>query len=305
MHMGTTVEITVVAPSQATGEAAVAAGFAEVERLEQVFSSYRADSELSTLNAKAGSGPVSASGDMVDLVGRAVAIARETGGAFNPLMGPAINLWGIPEHPRVPSDAELAALRPLTDVGGVIVTPGNHTVTLARAGMALGLGGIAKGYTADRVAALLRHRGISAGIVAVAGDLHVFGTRPDGRPWRVGVRHPRRSDRPMAALLLTDGAVSTSGDYERFFEVDGKRYHHILDPRTLRPAAETVAVTVLARDGTTADGLATALFVMGPKAGLALVERLPGVEALFAAPDGAVTASSGWPAPVPPNLDRV
>lgn len=302
--MGTTVEITVVAPDTATGEAAVAAGFAEVERLEQVFSSYRADSELSTLNGRAGEGPVAASGDMVDLVGRAIAIARETGGAFNPLMGPAIKLWGIPEHPRVPSDAELAALRPLTDVGGVTVTPGEGTVTLARPGMALGLGGIAKGYTADRVAALLRHRGISAGIVAVAGDLHVFGTRPDGRPWRVGVRHPRRADRPMAALLLTDGAVSTSGDYERYFEVDGRRYHHILDPRTLRPAADTVAVTVLARDGTTADGLATALFVMGPKAGLSLVERLPGVEALFAAPDGRVTASSGWPAPVPPDLDR-
>jgi len=302
--MGTTVEITVVAADEAAGEAAIAEGFREVERLEQVFSSYRADSELSVLNGKAGSGPVAASGDMVDLVSRAVAIARETGGAFNPLMGPAIKLWGIPEHPRVPSDGELAALRPLTDVAGVTVTPGDHTMALARPGMALGLGGIAKGYTADRVAALLKHHGISAGVVAVAGDLHVFGTRPDGRPWRVGVRHPRRADRPMAALLLTDGAVSTSGDYERFFEVDGKRYHHILDPRTLRPADETVAVTVLARDGTTADGLATALFVMGPKAGLGLVERLPGVEALFAAPDGRVTASTGWPEPVPSDLDR-
>jgi thiamine biosynthesis lipoprotein len=304
MHMGTTVEITVVARDKAAGEAAIAEGFAEVERLEQVFSSYRADSELSSINARSGRGPVAASGDMVDLVGRAVAIARETGGAFNPLMGPAIKLWGIPEHPRVPSDAELERLRPLVEVGGVTVAPRDGTLTLARPGMALGLGGIAKGYTADRVAALLKARGIGAGIVAVAGDLRVFGTRPDGRPWRVGVRHPRRADRPMAALLLTDAAVSTSGDYERFFEVDGKRYHHILDPRTLKPAAETVAVTVLARDGTTADGLATALFVMGPEAGLKLVERLQGVEALFAAPDGKVTASSGWPGPAPPDLDR-
>jgi len=152
------------------------------------------------------------------------------------------------------------------------------------------------------VAALLKARGIRSGIVAVAGDLMVFGARPDGTPWRIGVRHPRDPDRPLATLALTDGAVSTSGDYERYFEVDGRRYHHILDPRTLWPATDAVSVTVLAPQGVVADGLSTGLFVMGVAAGLKVVEAMPGVEALFVAPDGTVTASSGWPGPVPKGL---
>jgi thiamine biosynthesis lipoprotein len=300
--MGTTVELTVVAPTPEAGEAALKAGFAEVARLEQVFSSYRTDSELAAVNARAGSGPTPASSDFVTLLARSLAVARDTGGAFNPLMGPVIKLWGIPQAPKVPTPEELVALKPLVDLKGVTVNAKAGTVTLARPGMALGFGGIAKGYTADRVKALLEARGIRAGIVAVAGDLRVFGTRPDGSPWRIGVRHPRDDTKPLATLALTDGAVSTSGDYERFFVVDGKRYHHILDPRTLWPATDAVSVTVLAPQGVVADGLSTALFVMGVDAGQALVERTPGVEALFVAPDGTVTASSGWPGDAPAKL---
>jgi len=277
------------------GLAAIAQGFAEVARLEAVFSSYRTDSELAAVNARAGRGPTPASADFARLLARSLEVAGRTGGAFNPLMGPAIKLWGIPEAPRVPSDAELAALLPLVDLGGVAVDPAGGTVTLARPGMALGFGGIAKGYTADRVLGVLEAAGVHAGIVAVAGGIRVFGTRPDGTPWRIGVRRPRGGDGPLATLEMTAGAVSTSGDYERYFEVDGRRYHHILDPRTLRPARDAVSVSVLAPDGTLADGLATALFVMGPGDGRALVEGMPGVEALFVGPDGAVTATSGWP----------
>jgi thiamine biosynthesis lipoprotein len=300
--MGTTVELTVVAPTPEAGEAALKAGFAEVARMEQVFSSYRTDSELAAVNARAGSGATPASADFVTLLGRSLAVAKDTGGAFNPLMGPVIKLWGIPEAPRVPSDDELAALAPRVDPEGLVVDSAAGTVALARAGMALGFGGIAKGYTADRVTALLKARGIRAGIVAVAGDIRTFGRRPDGRPWRIGVRHPRDPERSLVTLELTDAAVSTSGDYERYFEVDGRRYHHILDPRTLRPAEGAVSVTVLAPDGTTADGLSTALFVMGAKAGREAVEARPGVEALFVAPGGSVTASSGWPGEVPAGL---
>jgi thiamine biosynthesis lipoprotein len=299
--MGTTVEITVTAPDRDAGRAAIAKGFAEVERLEQVFSSYRADSELAAVNARAGQGPTPASADFVRLLGRSLAVAERSGGAFNPLMGPVIKLWGIPENPRVPSAAELEALKPLVDLEGVAVDPAAATVTLAHPGMALGFGGIAKGYTADRVAALLEGAGIRAGIVAVAGDVRVFGTRPDGDPWRIGVRRPRDGEGPLATVAMTGGAVSTSGDYERYFEVDGRRYHHILDPRTLRPARDAVSVTVLAPDGTLADGLATALFVMGVRDGRALAEGMQGVEALFVAPDGAVTATAGWPGEGPPR----
>ncbi|MBI5137864.1 MAG: FAD:protein FMN transferase [Nitrospirae bacterium] len=293
--MGTTVTITVVAASEPAAGPALDAAFAEVAAMERMFSSYRTDSDLSRLNALAGQGPQPVPAPFAELVAAARDTAALTGGAFNPMLGPAIKLWGIPENPAVPDAAALDALRPLLDPAGITVDVAGARVTLARPGMALGLGGIAKGFTADRVQALLRGMGVGAGIVAVAGDIRVWGTRPDGTPWRIGVRDPDGGHKPRARLALTAGAVSTSGDYERFFELDGVRYHHILDPRTLFPARGVRSVTVLAPTGTRADGLATALFVMGVADGLALVETLPGVEALYIAENGAVTTSAGWP----------
>lgn len=295
-YMGTTVEITVVAGSTDEGERAISEGFSEVARMELMFSSYRQDSDLARVNAAAGHGPVPVPRPFVELLEKAKKVAEVSDGAFNPLVGPAVKLWGIPEAPQVPSREELERLLPLTALGGLSVSAADGTVALSRPGMALGLGGIAKGYTAERVAARLRERGIGAGIVAVAGDIRTFGTRPDGQPWRIGVRRPRAGAEPAAVLEMGDGAVSTSGDYERYFELGGVRYHHILDPRTLWPARSgTAGVTVLAPDAATADGLATALFVMGPQAGLQLVQRLPGVEALYIAEDGTQSASAGWP----------
>jgi len=140
---------------------------------------------------------------------------------------------------------------------------------------------------------------MTGAVVAVGGDIRVFGTRPDGTGWRIGVRDPSGDPAPLARLMMTSGAVSTSGDYERFFVVDGVRYHHILDPRTLRPARRVHAVTVTAPDGATADALATGLFVMGRKRGRAVVADLPGVAALWVDGDGAVTVSDHWPGDVP------
>lgn len=295
LHMGTTVTITVVARED-EAKYALDMGFAEVAAMEAVFSSYRADSHLSKVNTAAGDEPVLVPESFIVLLKHALLVARQSGGAFNPLVGPAVKRWGIPEAPRVPSDAELNALHSLLDLAEVHINPIRGTVYLSRPGMALGLGGIAKGFTADRVVVRLKEHGINGGIVAVAGDVTTFGLRPDGTPWRIGVRNPQGGDAPLRQLALTDGAVSTSGDYERFFELDGVRYHHILDPRTLRPArVGLTAVSVLAPSGVLADGYATALFVMGPKAGLALAEHLEGIEALFVADTGAIISTSGWP----------
>jgi len=296
LHMGTTVTITVVAADSNKAQSALDLGFAEVAAMEAIFSSYRTDSDLARVNAAAGDTPVTVPEPFIALLEHARTVAWQSHGAFNPLVGPAIKRWGIPEAPRVPSDTELAELRSLLDLSEIHINPIHGEVYLARPGMALGLGGIAKGFSADRVVARLKEYGILAGIVAVAGDVTTFGQRPDGAPWRIGVRNPKGGDAPLRQLALSDGAVSTSGDYERFFELDGVRYHHILDPRTLHPArAGLTAVSVIAPSGVLADGYATALFVMGSRAGVALVEQLDGVEALFVTDTGAVITTGGWP----------
>jgi len=294
-HMGTSVTIKVVTADAGLAQAALDAGFAEVAAMEQMFSSYRTDSDLSRVNRGAGRGPVAVPDGFVALVAAAKGLALESSGAFNPLLGPAIALWGIPHDPHVPGNTALAAIRPLIALDGLSWDEGAGTVTLAHSGMALGLGGIAKGYTADRVVARLKDLHITAGIVAVAGDVRVFGQRPDGTAWRLGLRDPDGGAQPLLRLTVASGAISTSGDYERFFEIDGVRYHHILDPRSLYPARGVRSVTVTAPSGLLADGLATALFVMGSKEGLALVERTNGVEALFVLASGDQMASEGWP----------
>ncbi len=301
-HMGTVVTLTVAASDERSGVRAIERGFAEVARLEQLLSSYRRDSDLSRLNAQAGTGPVRVPRDLADLAHAAAAVAAQTGGAFNPLMGPAIKLWGIPQNPRVPSSEELQTLYPLIELSGLSVQRAQGTITLARSGMALGLGGIAKGYTADRVVEVLRAEGIRGGVVEISGDVRAFGRGPGRRPWRVGVQDPRGDDVPLMAVEVGDGAVSTSGDYERFFEVDGIRYHHILDPRTLQPTRGLISVTVLARRAIEADALATAVVVMGAVDGLAFVERTAGVEALLIDEDQDRLVSSGWPVPAAPPV---
>ncbi len=294
-HMGTVVTISVVATSKSHGEQSIDRGFAEIARLEQMLSSYRATSVLSRLNAMAGAGPVSVPEEFIELILVAQEVAASTGSAFNPLMGPAVKLWGIPENPRVPSPEALEALRPLTDLAGLSVMPQRGTVALSRPGMALGLGGIAKGYTADRVTEILKGLGVTGGVVAISGDVRVFGTQPDGSPWRVAVQDPGGGPDPIAVIEMSGGALSTSGDYQRFFEQDGIRYHHILDPRTLRPTRGLASVSVLTADGVRADALATAVLVMGAVEGLAYVEASAGVEALFVDQNGHLTATSGWP----------
>ncbi len=300
LHMGTRVTLTVVAP-RSKGDELLQAGFAEVARMEALFSSYRTDSVLAQVNRGAGAAPVAVPPEFIQLTQMARSLIRTTGGAFNPLVGPAIKAWGIPEQPQIPDPQVLAHMVVLTRPEGLLVDPQAATVALTLPGMALGLGGIAKGFTADRVAHLLQQRGVTAGMVAMAGDVRVWGRRPDGGPWRLGVRDPSGNRPPLVRLALTAGAVSTSGNYERYFERDGVRYHHILDPRTLRPSRGLTSVTVWI-DGsdmpaTTADGLATGLFVMGLQAGRTLVASLPNTEALWVDDAGQVTRSDGWPEP--------
>jgi thiamine biosynthesis lipoprotein len=178
-------------------------------------------------------------------------------------------------------------------------------VALADSGMKMGLGGIAQGYIADRVAGMLRSHGFTSFVIDVSGDLRVDG-RIGGRPWRVGIQDPRRREQVIATLPLADGiSVVTSGDYERYFELDGRRYHHILDPATGYPAMGCRSVTVASTDTGIADALATGLFVLGPERGLALAEQLPDVEVLIVDAQGVTHTTSGFvlEQPAPPPAD--
>jgi thiamine biosynthesis lipoprotein len=257
MMGGIPVTLTVSAEREVDANRALNAAFAEMERFERLFSIYDSRSELSRLNAEAGKRPVAVGPETLALIRDGLAMTTLTDGGFHLALGPAISLWDVLDHPHVPSDRELEAIRPLIHGGGVQVDASAGEVFLTHTGMKPDPGGIGKAPHRARQARADRPRH-AGGLIAAAGDIIVFGTRPDGSPWRIGVHHPRRKDALLATLDLTDTAISTSGDYERFFERNGVRYHHILDPETLSPARRTRSVTVLSPDGTRADALATA-----------------------------------------------
>ena len=294
MLMGTLVWVTAVAPDEERAQTATAAGLAEIRRLEELLSTWIPTSELSQVNAAAGSSPVKVSPETMEVLERSLEMARLTEGGFNIAIGPAVAAWNVSEKGRIPSGEELNSLRPLIDLSQVHLDKDKGTVFLALPGMQIDVGGIGKGYAADLAAAVMQAAGASAGVVAISGDIKTFGRLPDGQRFRFGIQHPRKEQGELiASLALENEAVSTAGDYQRFFIKDGIRYHHILDPTTLQPARLSQSVTIVAPEGVVADGLDTGIFVMGAEKGLALIERLPGVEGLIIGRDGKIFVSSG------------
>ncbi len=293
MQMGTLVKITAVARSESVAQAAATAGFAEIRRLEELLSTWIPTSELSRVNASAGAMPVHVSPETLTVVQRAFQAAEMTDGGFNIAIGPAVDAWRVTEGQRIPTESELDALRPLVDLHAIHADVQAQTIYLEKRGMRIDVGGIGKGYAADQAVDALRRAGAVAGVVALSGDIKTFGRLPGGKMFPVGIQHPREEGSVLAWIDLQDEAISTAGDYERFFEREGIRYHHILDPRTLQPARSCQSVTVIAREGVWADGLDTGIFVMGPERGMELVEQLPDVEAIIVDAEGRLLVSSG------------
>jgi FAD:protein FMN transferase len=293
MHMGTVVTITAVATNDPTAQAAMAAGFREIKRLEQLLSTWIPESELSQVNRSAGQAPVPVSHETMELVARSLEIARMTEGGFNIAVGPAIEAWSVMDRQQIPRIEELEQLKPLVDWASIELNHNAKTIYLPLHGMRIDVGGIGKGYAADRAVEEMKKAGARAGVVALSGDIKTFGSLPGSSGFPVGIKHPREEGAVLAVVDLQDEAISTAGDYERFFERDGVRYHHILDPQTLQPARACQSVTVIAKEGTMADGLDTGIFVLGPERGMALVERLPDVEAVIVDAEGHMAVSSG------------
>ena len=293
MHMGTLVTVTGVAPTDAQAQEAVAAAFREIHRLEELLSTWIPTSELSRVNQAAGREPVNVGQDTMMLLKRSLEVAGLTEGGFNIAIGPAVDAWGFYGRSRIPEASELVALRPLVELQQIRLDPLAGAVYLPRPGMRIDVGGIGKGFAADLAVEVMKNAGALGGVVALSGDIKTFGLVPDGTRFVFGIKHPRKEGAILARVELQDEAISTAGDYERFFERDGVRYHHILDPATLEPARLCQSVTVIASEGTLADGLDTGIFVMGPQRGMELVEKLAGVEAIIVDQAGTILVSSG------------
>ncbi len=242
------------------------------------------DTELLRVNRAGGEAAVTVSDDTMYVLTEAVRFSRMTEGAFEVSIGPLVQLWGIgTEDARVPAPEELESVLPLVDYREAILDPAARTVYLPRAGMGLDVGGIAKGYAADEAARMLQEAGVTSALLDFGGNILVIGAKPDGSPWRIGVQRPdAQRSAYIGIVAVTDRTVVTSGPYERYFELDGTRYHHILDSSTGYPAdAGLTQVTIIAERSIEADALSTACYVMGLDRAFSLVSSLPGVEALF------------------------
>ncbi|HTP05593.1 MAG TPA: FAD:protein FMN transferase [Nitrospirota bacterium] len=290
--MGTEVTITVVARSHEEGEAAIDAGMAELRRLDAMMSLYKDDSEITRVNLAAGKNPVKVSPEMIEVVEHAVEISKLSGGVFDVTIGPLVVLWQMRlKEGKTPTDGEIARVRPLVNYRNIVIDKKASTIFLKKPGMIMDFGGM-KGYTADRVADLFKKRGIDNAIIAVAGDIWVLGHREDGKPWRIGVQHPREHDKTLAVLDLSDKYISTSGDYERFVIKENKRYHHIIDPRTGKPSKGTISATLIGDKGAIIDPLTKVPFILGPEDGMKIVKTF-GAEAIIVDDLGKVYMTDG------------
>lgn len=294
--MGTLMTLTAWAEDDAAVVKAFDEVFAEFDRIDALMTTWTDDSDVSRINAAAGDGkPVKVSREVILVLERSLAASKQSNGAFDVTVGAFAGVWKFDEDKddTIPDAALVKERLALVGWKDLVVDAKKGTARLKRKGQRITLGGIAKGYAVDRGVAMLRKAGLVDFIVQAGGDMYAAGKRGN-RFWRVGIRDPRGGREDFFAFAeVADRTFSTSGDYERFVVKDGVRYHHILDPATGYPAMKCRSVTVMAKDALTADSLSKAFFILGPEAGMKMVEELADVEAVFVGADNKVTVSSG------------
>lgn len=281
--MGTLVEMQIFGASREKAQAAAANAFAAIQRGDDLMSSYKETSEISIINREAHRHPVRVSNETFFVIQRALEFSRLSDGAFDVTVGPLVRLWGFfrKEGYRVPSDAEIGAARARCGWEKVILDAQNKTVRLEREGMEIDLGGIAKGYAVDQALEALRREGVKRAKVDAGGQIGFLGFPRTGKKWEVGIENPRHPGQISKWIEVGEEAVATSAATQNYFELNGKRYGHILDPRTGRPAqSKVLSVTIVAPRGIDADSLSTALFVLGPGKGMPLAKKL-GARAIY------------------------
>ena len=276
LTMGSELRLTAWTTDVPRANAAFDEVYAEFARLDQLLSVWREGSDVLRVNAAAGDHAVNVSPDTRAVLHSAVQISQWTGGKFDVTFGVLTDVWKFDQDldGSVPSAAQISARLPLIDYRAIVIDDDAGTVMLRKKGMRIHLGGIGKGYAVEKSVRLLRARGLRDFMIQAGGDLYAAGKRGGDRPWRLGIADPRGNHDPFATVELSDRTLSTSGDYERFFFKNGRRYHHILDLADGQPARASRSVTLISESPTIADGVAKGVFILGPSAGMALIERL-------------------------------
>ena len=293
--MGTRIVVELWADDRDQGNAAIDAVMAEMRRVDQDMSTYKPTSEVSIVNAKAAATPVPVSEELFDLLTQAAEYSRLTEGAFDITYASVGYMYDFREHKR-PDQAQINKALPAIDYRHVLLDAKSRTVKFTQPGVRIDLGGIGKGHAVDRGIALLQRRGITRALVTAGGDSRIIGDR-FGKPWVIGIRHPDRKDEVIARIPLEDAAISTSGDYERYFEENGVRYHHIIDPHTGQSARKVRSATIIGPTATRTDGLSKTAFVLGAEKAIEIYNRIDGIDAIVVKPDGEVLYTKGLEAP--------
>jgi thiamine biosynthesis lipoprotein len=290
--MGTFARVVAVAGDSNTAKQSIEAAFAEITKVDELMSDYKDDSELNGVNRDSFKRAVRVSEELFEVLQKSVTFSRQSGGAFDVTVGPLVDLWrSADEANSLPTDAELLQARSKVGYDKLILDVNEMSVRFAADGMRVDLGGVAKGYAVDKAVEAMQKDGALGGMVEIGGDIRCFGWPPQGKnKWRIGLQDSREADlgigdsRVLMVLELTDAAIATSGDYRRFALIEGKAYSHIIDTKTGSGSEGLTSVTIISRNGTEADALATAVSVLGAEKGLELVETMPQAEAILVTP---------------------
>ncbi|HTV96837.1 MAG TPA: FAD:protein FMN transferase [Steroidobacteraceae bacterium] len=290
--MGTRITVELWADDPAKGQQAIDAVLDEMRHIDDTMSTYKPTSEVSQVNAHAADGPMHISKELFDLLTTARQYSQITDGAFDITYASVGYMYDFRKHVR-PNDAQIAKALPAVNYRHVVLDPKNQTVWFSQKGVRIDLGGIAKGYSVDCGIEVLQKLGYTRAFVGAGGDSRIIGDR-FGKPWIVGIRDPFKGEgNVIARIPLVNAAISTSGDYERFFDEGGVRYHHIIDPHTGHSASKVRSATVIGPYATRTDGLSKTAFVLGADQALAIYNRLPDIDAIIVKPDGTIVYSNG------------
>ena len=291
--MGCRFEVTVVAENKTEGEYYIDLAIEEITRIEKLISSWDPKSETSRVNQQAGLAPVKVSPELFNLIKRARGISQLTDGAFDISYASMDRIWQFDgSMTKKPSDEDIKASVARVGWEKVVLNDEEGSVFLPEKRMKIGFGAVGKGYAADRAKALLKTKGVEAGIINASGDMTTWGKQPNGDEWKVAITNPMDKTKSFGLLPVSNGAVVTSGNYEKFVQFDGVRYAHIIDPRTGYPATGILSVTIFAPKAELADALATAVFVMGIETGLSRINQIPKVECIIVDENGQLHQSS-------------
>jgi thiamine biosynthesis lipoprotein len=295
--MGTRIYVQLWAEDATKGNEAIDAVMAEMRRIDELMSHYKPESELSQINERANREPVQVDQELFELIKLSTHYSQITEGAFDITYASVGYLYDYPKHVH-PTEAQIKSALPGVNWRNMLLDEAQHTVRFEHPGMRIDLGGIGKGYAVDRGVAILKARGIDHAVVTAGGDTRIVGDHM-GRPWLVAIRHPDNPQKVVTRIPLSDAAMSTSGDYERYFDEDGVRYHHIIDPHTGHSASKVRSATIIAPTATQTDGMSKTAFVLGPEKALEIINRMPEYDAVFVTPQGKVLYSNGLRPPNP------